>query len=262
MTGAANNVVLKVRAGVQQTLAETRTSTPEMRLLREHFVKTGVDDARRAARLDPSQHLYGCRCAQCDTSDKPCPVQDCPKVLKGTIKLAAHLERHRLEAISAKRVERSFRRARMEPAGLGFIDRLLGDPARGAALDLRGLRAFEEKLLASTGATGGRQRAKFVAKAKLDLEVALGAPEGTCEYGVRVPNTTAVVIQRFAILAGVHPRTVIAALVAWGIEKFVADVRASGLVTEPHVERGLSNPPATTSSHSVPFSSGDVNDEI
>jgi hypothetical protein len=130
----------------------------------------------------------------------------------------------------------------MEPVGLEFIARLLGDPERAKRLDLRGLHAFEQKLLASSGPTGGRLRAKNIAASKIALEVADGAPEGTTQFTTTVPNPTAAVIYRFAILAGVHPRAVTAALIAWGIERFVEQVRLAGVVDEPHVPRELARP--------------------
>lgn len=233
-------------------LRETRFTTPEKRLLQRHYDLMGIDDRQHVARLDPSQHLLHCRCAQCDKTPKPCPIDGCAKVLEGTIKLAAHLERHRMEAMRAGRTERAARRKQMEPVGLGFIERLLGDPERAARLDLRGLRTFEQKLLAAAGPTGGRRQARHIAKSRLLLETIEACMDGTSEFGTRVPNTTASVITRFAILAGVHPRTVTAALIAWGIERFVEQVRTSGLVTEPHVERDLGVPPAAAGNRLAP----------
>lgn len=218
---------------VRATVEQTRVRTPEMRIVQQHFYSMGEDDLKRAVRADPRQHLYGCKCPSCDKAERACP--QCSRTITGLRQLALHLERHKRNAQRDREAERAAWRRRVAPAGLGFVEALLGDPARAARLDLRSLRDFEERLFA---AHGGRRRLKRLGASKIALEDALADPTGTSKLSANAPNPTAAVVYRLALLAGVTPGAVTTALIAWGIEKFAEDARALR-TSEPHVERQL-----------------------
>lgn len=231
---------------VHATVEATRVRTPEMRLVQQHYYAMGEDDLKRAIKADPRQHLYGCKCPSCDTAERICPT--CEKPIIGLRRLALHLEGHRKNARRDREREQAAWRKRVEPAGLGFVEALLGDPERANRLDLRALRAFEERLFA---AHGGKRRLRRLGASRVAIEDALADPSGTSKLSSNAPNPTAVVVHRLALLAGVAPNAVVTALIAWGIEKFADDARALRTVT-PHVEQRLTTGEAPVARNAFP----------
>ncbi len=225
--------------GQQAMLRQTRATTPELRLLQKHHAAMGEDDARRLSKLDPRQHLFGCRCLLCDKIERECPIDGCNQTLIGSVNLARHLEGHKKKAQTARAREQSERRKRLEPAGLGFVAALIGDPDRAATLDLRALREFESRIAA---AAGQKRRKVRLGAARNALTSIQENPQGSTVLATDAPNTIAAVVYRLAILSGTSPRAVIAALLSWGIEHFAADVRKMHAAAPPHVAKALSQP--------------------
>jgi hypothetical protein len=214
----------------RRAAAERRATTPELRLLQKHYYKMGEDDAARLARVDPRHHQYGCRCFSCDKDEKPCPIEGCSAVVKGTIRLAGHLELHRKKARNAA----SAVRAATKPVGLPFLEALLGDPARVASIDLRELRALEARLRVP-----GRRRVRRTGLLRQVLLSIDAHPNDPVAVQAQLPPDLARVIYRLAVVAGVSAPSVVAAMLSWGIERFAEDLRKGRAATAPHIPKGL-----------------------
>jgi len=215
-----------------------KSATPEMRLLQRHYIAMGEDDEKKLRRLDPKQHAFGCRCMRCDTNPYPCTYPGCERVSSGKIRAASHMEWHKQQ--DKKLVARNLRvqRHALRPAGLDFVTALLGDPVRAARLDVREIRLLHERLFGDV-----KHRKTRIARMRSALAAIDDAPKSqTFKLTATAPQPIAAVVQRLAILAGVPPTTVVAALLAWGIEKFSSDIRAMRVISAVHVEPALATP--------------------
>lgn len=194
---------------------------PEMLAVAKHYAKMGEKDRLAAARIDPRLHLFGCRCVLCDEHEYPCPIERCGRILKGHVHFTAHINNHKKKAKAARATYAQMVKQRRNPAGLAFLTKLLGDENAAKTLDMRGLRLFEEQM---RFASGGRQMRRTAA-VRAALQNALENPKDLLAFELTLPGDVAQVLYRLSLLSATSTRSVLAAMVVYGIEKFAADMK-------------------------------------
>lgn len=244
--GRQPSIGTRTAAGMRK--ASKRATTPEMRLLVEHYDLMGEDDEKRLAKLDPRQHKYGCRCLQCDQDIYPCPVDECDLSSVGKVRAASHLEWHKQRAKLTVARGRRVHERMLKPAGLDFVTQLLGDPVKSSRIDVREIRLLHERLFGQVKIRTTSMRAM---RNRLEDLLRADAP-AKGPLPLTAPKEVAIVVMRLALLSGTPPATVTAALLAWGIEKFTADIKAMRAVSPVHVSTALTTPRPPTPSAQFP----------
>lgn len=154
------------------------------------------------------------------------------------VEIAQTLERDRRRR---NRAERQEFRERMKPIGIEFLNRLLADPHMSAHADLRAIREFAARLSRPGAPRRGRRFLKSDAH-QLEALVA-SSPSTRSRMHVEVERASAIIIYRVALLAGVSPGTVAAAIMLWGIEKMAADLRSARAIAAPAPQTTLATGP-------------------
>ncbi|MDE2097380.1 MAG: hypothetical protein KGL39_09065 [Patescibacteria group bacterium] len=233
VTREAARLLNRLDAAAVQEAARKRPRsprTPEMRLLKEHYALLGEQDAALARELDPSKHLYNCRCKRCDRQPRACSVNGCDRVLTGDMALTMHLRWHEQAVARARRRLRSFARA----GATALLEALLDDPARAATLDLTALRSFDVTLRAV-----GPRRKPSVHLLRASIEQYAANPNALWPLRPNVPAPAASAAAKLALLCGVSQQTVAAALVVYGLDALARSIRENRTAPPVYVRAGV-----------------------
>lgn len=176
-------------------------------------------------------HPEGCTCAYHDHAPTVCRVPGCGKVCKGRAARGSH------EAWVHKRRRRGFTKV-LIPDGLGFLQGVLRDPHRAAGLHLGELPKFAQRL--SQGIPRNNKAARRRARVALDLarEALQRSPDEPFQIimsELKVPAALGEVVLQLAIEADIAPKTMLIALMSYGLEALAKELRVTRMAPAPRL---------------------------
>lgn len=201
-------------------------------------VVTGVRSSRW---LPKAQHPADCTCGMCDETPRDCPHPGClargEAAPRGIRRLGQHI------AWVHKRRRRGFARV-IVPDGTGWLTHVLRDPHRAAGLHLDALPRFSRWLVAAWSMAGKTPRARTRNRLRLALaEARMRVDRSPAEaYTLptgppTVPAALAEALCLVAIEANVPLGHIVTAMLAYGVEAFAKELRATNYAPNPQLPK-------------------------
>jgi hypothetical protein len=195
---------------------------------------TGIRSGRW---LPKAEHPDDCTCGMCDEQPRDCPHPGCWAVAgdapRGIRRLGQHI------AWVHKRRRRGFARV-IVPDGTGWLTHVLRDPHRAAGLHLEALPRFARWLTQTWEIKSQtmRRRTRTALRNAVSDAAALAARSPNEPYTLPtsppvVPAVLGESICLLALEADTPIRNVVTAMLAYGVEAFAKELRASNYAPTP-----------------------------